>query len=101
MKTKIHRSTSNNPDHAPLGLNLDLNRNPQPPLPRGEGWGEGQTSTSVAQVLSLPLDFNRKSKIRNRKSLSQQLTRSRAAWWFRQMRKAVDAAPDWKPIFSH
>jgi hypothetical protein len=62
------------------------------------GQGASQTGTSQVQCLSLPLDFNRKSQIRNRKlNRRHQVARSRAAWWFGQMRKAVNAAVEWKP----
>jgi hypothetical protein len=85
MKTKNYRSTSK------CGSSRSL-------LPRGEGQDEGQTSTPEVQVLSLPLNLNRKSQIQNRKlNRRHQVARSRAAWWFGQMRKAVNAAVEWKP----
>ena len=45
------------------------------------GQGEGQTGRSR---------FRRRSR-------RHQIARSRAAWWFGQMRKAVNAAVEWKP----
>jgi len=44
----------------------------------------------------LEISFNGSTK--NRPSLRAQSRRSRAQWWFHQMRMAVDAALDWKPV---
>ena len=67
-----------------IQLNLavpNIRRGDRPPLPRGEGTGEGQTGSS-----------------HSRRSLRRhQVNRSRAAWWFGQMRKVVNAAIEWKP----
>ena len=83
MKTKNYRSTSR--DHTP-------DRNPN------HNQGGRAAAPSGAECLSLPLDLNRKSPIQNRKlNRRHQVARTRAAWWFGQMRKAVNAAVEWKP----
>ena len=44
----------------------------------------------------LEMSFNGSTK--NRAPLHGQSRRSRAKWWFHQMRMVVDTALDWKPL---
>src|SRR5687767_2236975 len=63
------------------------------PLPVGDGRGEGQTRN-----LALPVPKTLHSKLLTRNSRRRhQVARSRAAWWFGQMRKVVNAAVEWNP----
>lgn len=108
MKTKNYRSTS---QPQVLALALDPARNPNlTPTHSAEGGRAGRRrsrSFGAPPAAALPVwkDFDidssldiRPSSLRSRR---HQLARARAAWWFDQMHKAVDAAPDWKPIPSH
>jgi hypothetical protein len=54
------------------------------------------TTPSTANTQDLLLNPPSRTCERPR-SRRRQINRSRAAYWFAQMRKAVDAACDWKP----
>ena len=45
----------------------------------------------------LDLSFNGASACERSAWRRRQMLRSRAAWWFQQMRRAVDSAVDWRP----
>jgi len=45
----------------------------------------------------LDLSFNRVMACARPAYRRRQMLRSRAAWWFQQMRRAVDSAVEWRP----
>jgi hypothetical protein len=53
----------------------------------------GQLGLSLAEAKTLDIPEFRP----NRHHRRRQVLRSRAAWWFQQMRRTVDAAMEWKP----
>ena len=101
MKTNTSTATTEAAHDAPANNIIQLNlsvpesrRSAHAPLPRGEGKGEGQTGTDLLLVQG----EGQTGSSRSRRSLRRhQVARSRAAWWFGQMRKAVNAAVEWKP----
>ena len=55
------------------------------------------TGDAAGDLISNHLNVNVATRSPNRRKARRKITRDRAAFWFAQMRKAVNAAREWHP----